>query len=192
MHDDLVDRQFTAAGPDRLWLTDITEHPTGEGKLYLCAIKDVYSNRIVGYSIGSRMTADLAVSALRNAIALREPAGTVVVHGQRQPGRIQLVVATPRFVEVLMGRPAGWMTALTGRSPMKSPGAPSHRREVEREFWREIAKGLLAEEAARRGRRVAGGRRRWFRHAGGMPPIDLGAAVGPVSVVPRARGDRAA
>ena len=40
------------------------------------------------------------------------------------------------------------MTALTGRSPMKSPGAPAHRREVEREFWREIAKGLLAEEAA--------------------------------------------
>lgn len=47
-----------------------------------------------------------------------------------------------------MGRPAGWMKELTGRSPMKSPGAPSLRREVEREFWREIAKGLLSEEAA--------------------------------------------
>jgi IS30 family transposase len=72
-----------------------------------------------------------------------------------------------------MGRPAGWMTALTGRSPMKSPGAPSHRREVEREFWREIARGLLAEEAA-----VAVGASqavgaRWFRHRGGMPSIDL-------------------
>ena len=83
MHDDLVARQFTAAGPDRVWLTDITEHPTGEGKLYLCAIKDVYSNRIVGYSMGSRMTAQLAVSALRNAIALRNPAGTLVVHSDR-------------------------------------------------------------------------------------------------------------
>ena len=48
VHDDLVARQFTAASPDRTWLTDITEHPTGDGKLYLCAIKDVYSNRIVG------------------------------------------------------------------------------------------------------------------------------------------------
>ena len=38
--DDLVQRQFTAAGPNQLWLTDITEHPTGEGKLYLCAVKD--------------------------------------------------------------------------------------------------------------------------------------------------------
>jgi transposase InsO family protein len=83
VHDDLVTRQFTAGEPDRTWLTDITEHPTGEGKLYLCAIKDVYSNRIVGYSIDARMTASLAVSALRNAIALRSPAGTVVVHSDR-------------------------------------------------------------------------------------------------------------
>jgi putative transposase len=83
VHDDLVVRKFTADGPDRTWLTDITEHPTAEGKLYLCAFKDVYSNRIVGYSMDSRMTARLAVSALRNAIALREPAGTVVVHSDR-------------------------------------------------------------------------------------------------------------
>jgi putative transposase len=82
VHDDLVARQFTAPGPDRTWLTDITEHPTAEGKLYLCAIKDVYSNRIVGYSMDSRMTAGLAVSALRNAIARRSPAGTVV-HSDR-------------------------------------------------------------------------------------------------------------
>ena len=70
-----------------------------------------------------------------------------------------------------MGRPAGWMTELTGRSPMRSPGAPSHRREVEREFWKEIAKGLLPEEAAA----VAGVSQavgsRWFRHGGGMTPF---------------------
>ena len=83
VHDDLVARNFTAAGPDRTWLTDITEHPTGEGKLYLCAFKDVYSGRIVGYSMGARMTAQLAVSALRNAIALRDPAGTLIVHSDR-------------------------------------------------------------------------------------------------------------
>ncbi len=78
VHDDLVHKRFTADAADRLWLTDITEHPTAEGKLYLCAIKDVYSGRIVGYSIDSRMTASLAVSALRNAVRLREPAGTIV------------------------------------------------------------------------------------------------------------------
>jgi putative transposase len=42
VHDDLVDRVFTAPAPNVLWLTDITEHRTSEGKLYLCAIKDVY------------------------------------------------------------------------------------------------------------------------------------------------------
>jgi hypothetical protein len=60
VHDDLVERDFTADAPNQLWLTDITEHRTGEGKLYLCAIKDVFSNRIVGYSIDSRMKSRLA------------------------------------------------------------------------------------------------------------------------------------
>ena len=82
VHDDLVDRQFTAPAPNLLWLTDITEHRTGEGKLYLCAIKDVHSNRIVGYSLDDRMKASLAVAALRNAIGLRSPAGTIV-HSDR-------------------------------------------------------------------------------------------------------------
>ena len=63
-------------------MTDITEHPTSEGKLYLCAIKDLHSNRIVGYSIDSRMKATLAVSALNNAVALRDPSGTIV-HSDR-------------------------------------------------------------------------------------------------------------
>ena len=82
VHDDLVDRDFTAPTANRVWLTDITEHPTAEGKLYLCAIKDVWSTRIVGYSMSSRMTAALAVSALSNAVALRDPAGTTV-HSDR-------------------------------------------------------------------------------------------------------------
>lgn len=82
VHGDLVQRQFTAEAPDSLWLTDITEHWTGEGKLYLCAIKDVFSNRIVGYSIDSRMTAELAVNALRMAIQRRQPVGTTV-HSDR-------------------------------------------------------------------------------------------------------------
>jgi putative transposase len=83
VHDDLVQRDFTAQRPNQVWLTDITEHPTTEGKLYLCAIKDVFSNRIVGYSIADRMTAQLAVSALRSAIARRQPRHTVVVHSDR-------------------------------------------------------------------------------------------------------------
>lgn len=72
-----------------------------------------------------------------------------------------------------MGRPAGWMTELTGRSAMKSPGAPAHRREMERAFWKQIALGLLPEEAAGATgvSRAVGSR--WFRHGGGMAPFDL-------------------
>jgi putative transposase len=83
VHDDLVCRNFTADHLDKIWLTDITEHPTLEGKVYVCAIKDLCSNRIVGYAIDERMTAQLATAALRSAIARRQPRGTVVVHSDR-------------------------------------------------------------------------------------------------------------
>ncbi len=83
VHDDLVQRNFTAQAPNRLWLGDITEHWTGEGKLYVCAFKDVYSNRIVGYSIDSRMKSRLAVAALNNAAARRGDVAGCVVHTDR-------------------------------------------------------------------------------------------------------------
>jgi putative transposase len=83
VHDDHVNRVFHAAAPDEIWLTDISEHPTAEGKLYICAVKDVCSRRIVGYAIGPRMTSQLADAALRTAIARRRPTGTVVVHSDR-------------------------------------------------------------------------------------------------------------
>lgn len=85
VHDDLVERDFTATGPNLVWLTDITEHPTAQGKLYLCAVKDLWSRRIVGYSIDSTMTSHLAVDALEMAIARRGRDGVAgcVVHADR-------------------------------------------------------------------------------------------------------------
>lgn len=82
-HDDLVKRDFTAKGPNQLWLTDITEHWTDEGKLYECAIKDVWSNRIVGYSISDRMTSTIAVDALTMAVARRGDVTGCIVHSDR-------------------------------------------------------------------------------------------------------------
>jgi transposase InsO family protein len=70
-HDDLVRRVFTAEAPNVVWLADITEHWTSEGKLYLCAIKDLWSNRIVGWAIDSRMKARLVVAAIEMAVARR-------------------------------------------------------------------------------------------------------------------------
>jgi transposase InsO family protein len=86
-HDDRVQRDFTATGPNQLWLTDITEHRTREGKVYMCAVKDVWSNRLVGYSISSRMKARLAVQALEHAVDTRARAGVdvagCIVHSDR-------------------------------------------------------------------------------------------------------------
>ena len=83
VHDDLVRRVFSAEGPNELWLADITEHRTKEGKLYLRAIKDVFSNRIVGYSIDDRMKSRIAVNALNNAVARRNGVAGCILHSDR-------------------------------------------------------------------------------------------------------------
>lgn len=70
-HDDLVRRVFCADAPNVVWVADITEHWTDEGKLYCCAIKDLFSNRIVGYALDSRMKARLVVAAIEMAVARR-------------------------------------------------------------------------------------------------------------------------
>jgi putative transposase len=70
---DLVNRDFTAEGPNRLWLTDITEHPTMEGKVYCAAVMDVYARLIVGWSIDDNMRKELVIDALGMAIIRRRP-----------------------------------------------------------------------------------------------------------------------
>jgi putative transposase len=70
---DLVNRNFTADGPNRLWVTDITEHPTEEGKLYCAAVLDSYSRLIVGWSIAGHMRTELVTDALGMAIIRRQP-----------------------------------------------------------------------------------------------------------------------
>jgi len=77
---DLVLRCFARDAPDRLWLTDITEHPTREGKLYCCAVLDAYSRSVVGWSIDSQQAASLVMSALGMAISNRKPKDGGVVH----------------------------------------------------------------------------------------------------------------
>jgi putative transposase len=70
---DLVNRKFTADGPNQLWVTDITEHPTEEGKLYCACVLDVWSRLIVGWSIADHMRTELVTDALGMAILRRQP-----------------------------------------------------------------------------------------------------------------------
>jgi putative transposase len=80
---DLVRRRFTADAPDRLWMTDITEHPTREGKLYCCAVIDAFSRMVVGWSIDSSQTGLLVTNALGMAIRRRSPGSESIIHSDR-------------------------------------------------------------------------------------------------------------
>jgi putative transposase len=134
VHDDLVQKVFTADTANAVWLTDITEHPTAEGKLYLCAIKDVHSGRIVGYSIDSRMKATLAVSALRNAIRLRNPTGTVVHSDRGSQFRSRKFVKALRDNGLIgsMGR----VGACGDNAAMESFFALLQKNVLDRQRWR--------------------------------------------------------
>ena len=78
--DDLVERRFHRDGPNELWVTDITEHRTREGKVYCCCVLDTYSRRIVGWSIDSIQNSNLVVNALDMAIKNRQPRPGGIVH----------------------------------------------------------------------------------------------------------------
>jgi len=77
---DLVERSFTAAAPNQLWVADITQHYTSEGWLYLAVIIDLYSRIIAGWSMSDRPVADLVVNALNMAIWNRKPEKGLVHH----------------------------------------------------------------------------------------------------------------
>jgi len=82
-HEDLVKRQFVADRPDKLWVTDITEHPTRTGKVYCAAVVDVFSRRVVGWAIADHIRAELVVDALDMARWRRKPEPGTVVHSDR-------------------------------------------------------------------------------------------------------------
>ncbi len=77
---DLLDRDFAVIEPDVPWVTDITEHPTREGKLYCCVVLDAFSRRVVGWSIDASQTAALVTNALGMAIESRAPDPGTILH----------------------------------------------------------------------------------------------------------------
>jgi putative transposase len=77
---DLVCRNFTRDAPNQLWLTDITEHPTREGKVYCCVVIDAHSRRVVGWSIDSHQASSLVTNALQMAVGNRTPPAGTVIH----------------------------------------------------------------------------------------------------------------
>lgn len=80
---DRVKRDFARNEPDQLWVTDITEHPTMEGKIYCAVVLDAYSRRVVGWSIDSNQETSLVTNALGMAIANRNPTEETVIHSDQ-------------------------------------------------------------------------------------------------------------
>ena len=76
-----MNRQFTVEGPDRLWVSDITEHATAEGNVYVAVVLDAWSRRVVGWSIADHIRAELVVDALQMAAwRRRPPEGQAICH----------------------------------------------------------------------------------------------------------------
>jgi len=79
--EDLVARAFDPLEPDRLWMMDVTEHPTGDGKVYLAVVLDAFSRMVVGWSIADHVRAELVVDALQMALWRRQPRpGRTIAH----------------------------------------------------------------------------------------------------------------
>jgi putative transposase len=79
----LLNRNFTATAPNRIWLADITYIETDQGWLYLAAILDLYSRRIVGWAMADHLRADLPLAALRRAISAQRPGAGLIHHSDR-------------------------------------------------------------------------------------------------------------
>lgn len=91
-HDDLVRRDFSADGPNRAWFADITYVRTRQGWLYLAVVMDVWSRMVVGWSMGPRITAELADDALKMAIARRRPESGCIHHSDHGAQYVSLLL----------------------------------------------------------------------------------------------------
>ena len=91
---DLVDREFSAAGPNQLWVADITFVPTAAGFLYLAVVLDAWSRKIVGWSMANHLRTELVLDALDAAVEQRRPGDGI--HHSDQGSQYTSLAATER------------------------------------------------------------------------------------------------
>ena len=109
---DLVDRNFKQTAPNRLWVTDITEHPTRDGKIYCAVVLDTFSRRVVGWSIDSTQSATLVTNALGMAVENRKPATGTIIHSSGLPPPWDPV----QFMDVHPTRPRLRVNSINGHN----------------------------------------------------------------------------
>jgi putative transposase len=133
-HEDLVRRRFVADAPDRLWCTDITEHPTGDGKLYVAAVLDVFTRAIVGWSIADHMRSELVVDALEMARWRRRPAPGAIVHSDRGARYTSWIFGHRLRTAGLLGS-MGRVASSVDNTMMESFWSSMQRELLDRQRW---------------------------------------------------------
>ena len=132
--DDLVDRRFFREGPNRLWVADITYLPTWEGWLYLAAVQDAFSRRIVGWAMAEHMRAELVVEALEMAVHRRRP-GAGLVHHSDQGGQYVSLLFGQRCREAGIARSLGSKGDAYDNALAESFFASLKKELVQRRSW---------------------------------------------------------
>jgi putative transposase len=101
---DLVDRDFNAAGPNQLWVADITYVPTMAGFLYLAVVLDAWSRKIVGWAMANHLRAELVLDAMEMAVGQRRPKD--VIHHSDQGSQLGFNRSSQRqCVQISLARP---------------------------------------------------------------------------------------
>lgn len=172
----LLNRQFTVSEPNRVWTGDITCIRTDEGWLFLAVVVDLFSRRVVGWSLRSDMRSGLVEDALHMAWQQRVPghnAGLLFHSDRGSQGRFNGLSQHREQREVAM-KPRNRRSDRCTRSKLCSPGRPPvWQRENLCRFWQAIASGRTSEDAGIDAGVSAPVGVRWFRRAGGMPPTHL-------------------
>jgi putative transposase len=164
----VLERQFTTEGPNRIWLADITYIPTEEGWLYLAVLMDLYSRRIVGWNASERMDRFLTVAALEQALLRRQPPPGLIHHSdqgsQYAAYEYQALLGRARAISSMSRKGDCYDNA-----PMESFFASLKRERVHRRrYWSRAE----AREDLRDYIEGFYNRRRRHSQLGGLSPID--------------------
>lgn len=155
---DLVRRRFAAQAPNELWVADMTYVPTWAGFIYLAVVIDVWSRRVVGWSIGEHMRTELVLGALNMAISTRKP--TEVIHHSDQGSQYAALAVSAARTWACARRWAPWAMPTTTRWPRASSRASSAS----------CSTGAPSKPKPRRGSPSSPGSRAGTTHAVVIPP----------------------
>jgi putative transposase len=142
-HPDLVGRDFRAAGPDRLWVADITYLPTGGGFLHLAVVIDAWSRFVVGWSMAAHVRTELVTTALEMAIGRRRPMGRLIHHSDRGSQYTSLAFGQ-RLAEVGIAASVGSVGDAYDNALAESFFASLETELIDRSSWPSRAAARLA------------------------------------------------